>query len=84
MYKALLDGYFASEEYAETEQGKPYLELTAFLREHLDDEAFLDFETILHTQIIHTAENAFIAGYTAKADNGVRFLRRPRRGRRVR
>ncbi len=84
MYKALLDGYFASEEYAETEQGKPYLELIAFLREHLDDEAFLDFEMILHTQIIHTAENAFIAGYTAKPDNGARFLRRQRKGRRVR
>ncbi len=84
MYKVLLDGYFASEEYAETEQGKPYLELTAFLRKHLDDEAFLDFETILHTQIIYTAENAFIAGYTAKTDNGVRILRRRRKGRRVR
>lgn len=84
MYKALLDGYFASEEYAKTEQDKPYMEMTAFLREHLNEDAFLDFEMFLHAEIIHTAENAFIAGYTARTENAPRTLYRQRKCRRAR
>lgn len=66
MYKTLLDRYFTSEEYAKTERGRQYLELTEFLHDHLNETDFLDFEVYLHAEIIHTAENAFIAGYTAR------------------
>lgn len=65
MHKMLLDLYFASAEYAETEKSDKYLTMVDFLQTHLDENEFLEFESYLHEEIIYIVENAFFAGYQA-------------------
>ncbi len=63
MNKYLLDQYFASEEYIESERNEAYLKLIDSMHRRLSDEDFLDMEEELHDVLIYMVERAFVAGW---------------------